>query len=281
MLAGRDTSEWAYERPDVQATVKHDRARVIESYPAENFEGHRYFSRFTFDRAVVERVELKYEQGEADVTVARISLHDAETGQSLPLTALDLPKDRWQKIAGFGEVDVYENVKRMPRAWFVHRVAVMPRVEVLLAVKAGRMKDGSVFDPAETVLFEKEDFGNRQIVLPQICDPGGSEVKVARYEPQRIELHTRNPQPGFLVLSEVYYRGWEAWIDGQRAPVERVNYALRGVVVPAGDHRVEFVFRAPSFRNGAAYSTLGVFLLVIGWVVGRRQARSSVSVARP
>jgi uncharacterized membrane protein YfhO len=82
-------------------------------------------------------------------------------------------------------------------------------------------------------------------------------------------LQTSNQQPGFLVLSETYYRGWEAWIDGRRAPVERVNYALRGLAVPAGEHQIKFVFRSPSFRNGAAYSLLGALLALAG-LGGRR-----------
>ena len=72
-----------------------------------------------------------------------------------------------------------------------------------------------------------------------------------------------------LILSEIYYRGWEAWIDGKREPVERVNYTLRGVMLPAGEHRVEFVFLAPSFRTGAVYSLLGVILLLGGLVISR------------
>src|SRR5207237_1806588 len=89
-------------------------------------------------------------------------------------------------------------------------------------------------------------------------------VKVTRYAPQRIELETHNPQPGFLVLSENYYRGWDAWIDGQKSPVYRADYTLRGLAVPPGDHHVEFVFRAPSFRTGVIYSLLGVLLLLAG-----------------
>jgi Bacterial membrane protein YfhO/Dolichyl-phosphate-mannose-protein mannosyltransferase len=112
------------------------------------------------------------------------------------------------------------------------------------------------------VLFEKGDMGNRE--EPQIEEPVNAEVKVTRYEPQRIELETRNGRAGFLALSEIYYRGWEAWIDGRRAPVERANYALRGLAVPAGEHRIEFVFRAHSFRTGAAWSLLGVLLLFAG-----------------
>ncbi|MCI0337146.1 MAG: glycosyltransferase family 39 protein, partial [Acidobacteria bacterium] len=62
-------------------------------------------------------------------------------------------------------------------------------------------------------------------------------------------------------------------IDGKRTPVERVNYLLRGLSVPPGEHRIEFVFRAPSFRNGAAYTLLGLLLLLVGKRAGRIGAR--------
>jgi uncharacterized membrane protein YfhO len=99
-----------------------------------------------------------------------------------------------------------------------------------------------------------------------VGEAAGAEVKITSYEPHRIELETRHPQPGFLVLSEVYYRGWDAWVDGKKTPVERVNYALRGLAVPPGEHRIEFIFRAPTFRNGALYSALGLIALLAGLV---------------
>ena len=98
-------------------------------------------------------------------------------------------------------------------------------------------------------------------------------MRVTSYEPQRIELQTRNEQAGFLVLSEVYYRGWDAWVDGVKAPVERVNYTLRGVALPPGEHRVEFVFRAPSFRSGAVYSAFGAIILIAGSIIARFNRR--------
>jgi hypothetical protein len=276
MLAGRDSSEWAYDRPDVRGAIKHDRARVADSFPASGFEGHRYLARFPFDRAEIESIELKYEQNDADVTIMQASLYDAETGSSRPLDVVYLPPERWRKLAVFKDIEIYENLKVLPRAWFARRAAQMSNEEVLRTIRSGRMKDGSAFDPAETVLFGREDYGNREIALPQIGDPAGSEAQITRYEPHRVELQTRNPQPGFLVLSEIYYRGWEAWIDGRRAPVERVNYTLRGLAVPAGDHRVEFAFRAHSFRNGAAYTLLGVLLLLVGANNRTRRALTKV-----
>jgi hypothetical protein len=272
LLAGRDTSEWAFDQPGMQATIKHGRAPIAESFPAPNFSGHHYLARLVFDRAEIERIEMQYEAGEAELLVSRLSLYDAETKRSQPLDAMALPPERWRKLASFDDVDLYENPRAMPRAWFVRRVALASSEAVLQTIKTGRLPDGAAFDPAETALFAKEDFGNRPAASPRIDVSEQAEARVTRYEAHRIELQTRNGGAGFLVVSEIWYRGWEAWIDGRRAPVERVNYILRGLAVPAGDHRIEFVFRAPSFRNGAAYSALGVGLLLIGafWRRGKR-----------
>jgi hypothetical protein len=264
MRAGEHTSEWAYDRSDVRATVKHDRAPVIESFPADGFQGHLYLARIPFERSEIERVAFKFERKDATMALHRASFHDAETGQSMPIGGMDLPADRWRKIAQFKEVGLYENTKALPRAWFARRAAIESSDDALQIIRTGKMKDGSRFDPAETVLLERESFGGREPVPPQIGDPANAEAKLTRYEPQRIELQTRNSQPGFLVLSETYYRGWEARIDGRQAPVERVNYSLRGLSVPAGDHRIEFVFRPHSFRNGASLSLLGLLLLLAG-----------------
>jgi Bacterial membrane protein YfhO/Dolichyl-phosphate-mannose-protein mannosyltransferase len=278
--AGRDTSEYAYDREDVRASIKHARAQVIESWDQPGFQGHNYLGRISFDRSEITTIELEYVPRDAGINITRATLYDAETGQSHFLRKSDIPNGRWLNLTNFGGVTVYENLKALPRAWFARRTALIPSHEVLETIRRGRFKDGTVFDPAETVLLEKEIFGNRRIGVANTSDaqPFPAEVKVTRYEPQRIELQTRNANSGFLVLSEIYYRGWEAWVDGQRTPVERVNYNLRGIILPAGDHRVEFVFRASSFRNGAVYSLLGILLLLSG--VGARRLGAEHILAR-
>jgi len=95
-------------------------------------------------------------------------------------------------------------------------------------------------------------------------------VSVIRYQPHRMELQTDNATAGFLVLSEIYFRGWEAWVDGQRVSVERVNFTLRGVELSPGKHKVEFIFRAPSLRSGAIFSAIGALLLIAGGLISRR-----------
>jgi hypothetical protein len=269
LQAGRDTAEWAYDRPDVRAAIKHQRPRVAESWNETGFAGHRYLARLPFARAEITRIEFDYLREDAELHIVRASLFDATTGQATPLDSVRLSPERWRKLASFGAVEVYENLQQLPRAWFVSRLHVAPSAEVLRAIKEGRLSEELLFDPAQTALLETEDFGGRPVEPPPVGDASQAEVRITRYEAHRIELTTRNPQPGFLVLSEVYYRGWDARVDGEKQPVYRANYALRGLAVPPGEHRVEFIFRAPTFYNGAVYSALGALILLAGAVASR------------
>jgi hypothetical protein len=273
LQAGRDTSEWAYDRADVRPVIQHQRAQIAESWDGGGFEAHRYLARLTFERAEIEHIELDYLRPDASIELKTASLHDAVTGISVPLDNLSLPLERWRKLATFDQVDIYENLKARPRAWFVPRLETRASVDVLRAIKQGQLDPTHRFDPAQTALLETEDFGGQEIKLPPVGESAEGQVTVTRYEPQRIELQTRNAGAGFLVLSEVYYRGWDARVDGQPTPVYRVDYVLRGIAVPAGEHRVEFVFRAPTFRNGAVCSGIGVVILLVGGIRIRRRRR--------
>jgi Bacterial membrane protein YfhO len=264
LQAGRDTSEWAYGHAEALSRVKHRRARIAESWQENDFPCHRYLTRLKFNRTEIERVELDSLRPDSFLVIVRAVLFDEITASSVSLESPGLPRERWRLLGTFGEIGLYENLKALPRAWFVRRVEALPSAEVLRVIKQGKFADGTIYDPSEVALFEKEDFDGRETKLPEAGVGSGAEVKVIRYEPQRVELETRNSEQGFLVLSEVYYRGWDAKIDGVKVPVERVDYALRGIPVPAGDHRVEFFFRAPSFWNGAVYSSLGAILLLAG-----------------
>jgi hypothetical protein len=273
LLAGRDTAEWSYDRPEFKAIAPHRRARVAESYPlgpeAKGVQGHHYLARLAFESAEIVGVECEYLPAEAGLLVARASLYDARSAVSTQLDLADIAPERWRKLGDFDGVELYENLRQLPRAWLVSRVEARPSAEVLRAVREGRLPDGGGFDPRTTALLEVEDFGSRAVTLPPTGAVTNSTVKVTRYEPHRIELETDNPQPAFLVLSEVYFRGWDATVDGRKSPVYRANYALRGLAVPGGKHRVEFSYRAPSLKTGAVYAGIGLLVLLAGAVVSR------------
>jgi hypothetical protein len=266
LQAGRDSSEWAYDRADVRSIIKHQRARIFSSAPAEGFAAHQYFTRVPFERAEIERIEWTHAREDASIYPIHVSLYDAVTGRSTPVPAYYLPPERWRKLGRYDQVELYENLNQLPRAWFVAQAQVLSKVQVLQTIKSSKLSDGAPFDPARTALFETEDFGGGEIRLPQIGELGSAQAQVTSYAPQRITLTTSNAQAGLLVLSEMYDRGWYAYVDGQKTPVYRVNYNLRGIAVPAGMHQVEFVYRAPSFRKGASYGVAGVLLLLLGGV---------------
>ena len=69
-------------------------------------------------------------------------------------------------------------------------------------------------------------------------------------------------------MRDTAYPGWEAEVDGKPAPLLRVDYAFRGVAVPAGEHRVTLAYRPLSFRAGLAL-TLSAFLIVVALLTRR------------
>ncbi len=77
-------------------------------------------------------------------------------------------------------------------------------------------------------------------------------------------------QPGYLVLSEVWYPGWRATVNGQPATVLRADYALRAVAVPAGTSTVHLWFAPESWRWGWMAFGLGVLLFLAVMVAGSR-----------
>jgi hypothetical protein len=266
LQAGRDTSEWAYDRADVKATVKHQRARVVESTPAEGFDSHFYLGRLKFDRAVVEKIEWIYAREDASLYLIRASLRDSQTGASTPLAAYSFPPERWRKLARFDQVEVYENLRVVSRAWFVDQALALSAGEILKTIKTGVTPAQAPFDPARVALLEA---GDENASPPAIGDAKSAQAKLTRYEPNRIELATSNPNEGFLVLSEIYYQGWEARVDGNPARIYRTNHTLRGIRVPAGDHKVEFVYRPRSLRDGAMGAALGLILLALAYPMMR------------
>ena len=82
------------------------------------------------------------------------------------------------------------------------------------------------------------------------------------------------PQPGYLVLTDAYYPGWTATVDGQPAEIERADIMFRAVKVPAGQHRVELRYQPQSFSLGLLISIGTVVVLVGVWLIVRRRNRS-------
>ena len=79
-----------------------------------------------------------------------------------------------------------------------------------------------------------------------------------------MKYSTKASSEQLAVFSEIYYeKGWNAYIDGKRVPHFRVDYVLRALVLPAGEHTVEFKFHPKSYYNGNKVSFASSLLLIL------------------
>jgi uncharacterized membrane protein YfhO len=106
-------------------------------------------------------------------------------------------------------------------------------------------------------------------------DPGNfaSEVRIARDDPLYVTAEVELSQPGFLVLSDLYYPGWEAEVDGVPVTIYQANACVRAVPIEQGRHTVDFCFKPRSLRYGAWISGLSALGLIALYLWSRHQAR--------
>jgi hypothetical protein len=158
---------------------------------------------------------------------------------------------RLQPILQRGGISLYEYPGAMPRAFLAQHVAVVPADQTL-----ARMREADLRTHA---FVEDAHFPG----LPPDAATAPGRVELVGYEPNRVEVETDSPAHGLLVLTDQYYPGWRASVDGEPTPLYRTDYAFRGVLVPAGRHRVAFTYRPLSWLLGAAGSALGLVITVM------------------
>lgn len=197
------------------------------------------------------------------------------------------------------EIRIYENRRAFPRAWLVPSYEIYAdRYEVLLRLSSPD------FDPYQTAILEKQPVkaeGNRTRygMIPQvpgnqgdkviftamnalqrwmvteipedtplldISPSNGGEVAIVSYSPGQIRYRVRTDSNQLLVLSEIFYPGWKARIDGRPTDIYRANYALMAIPVEAGEHKIELSFDPDSYTY-ARWISLGALLLAVVLVV--------------
>ena len=104
-------------------------------------------------------------------------------------------------------------------------------------------------------------------------------ISMTKYATKEITYHSKSTHKGFAVFSEIYYpEGWICTIDGKEVPYTRVNYVLRGLEIPAGNHEIVWKFEPSSFVSGTRYSMIGSLILILaflgvgGWQLKNKEA---------
>jgi hypothetical protein len=96
---------------------------------------------------------------------------------------------------------------------------------------------------------------------PSIPGTKHGPAEIVSYTPQRIVVRATTAEPRLLVLTDTFFPGWKAHVDGVQTHIARANYLFRAVPIPAGSHEVVFEYRPTSFRVGAAASFTSIAVL--------------------
>jgi hypothetical protein len=125
------------------------------------------------------------------------------------------------------------------------------------------------FNPRQTVLLSSELKG-----LVPADPPAKSAVLAGSYGNQRVSVNVATDGPALLTVAQTFHHAWKPFVDGRAVRLFRVNHAFQGLVVPAGRHRVEIVFRDDIFRAGACVSAVALAVCA-GMLWSFRRARGA------
>ncbi len=98
-----------------------------------------------------------------------------------------------------------------------------------------------------------------------------SPILALQDAPNRVTIHAVLDTPGYLVLADTWYPGWQATVDGEPAEVLQANYAFQAVYLEAGEHTVKMDYQPTSVLVGDAVSLTTLTLLVVELPLTRRR----------
>ena len=178
---------------------------------------------------------------------------------------MSLPADRFTRIDGPG-ASLHRNERALPRAF------VADRYRVVTGNAARRLlRDGGIDYRREVLLESELDAANRPEAALAPATPG--VARILRYEDERVDIETEAAGRRLLVLTDAWFPGWTATIDGREVPILRADVAFRAVAVPPGRHLVAFEYRPVSVRAGASISALALAITTLALLSGLRRRR--------
>ncbi|GAC1411044.1 MAG: YfhO family protein [Gemmatimonadaceae bacterium] len=154
-----------------------------------------------------------------------------------------------------------------PYSWVTPIAVKAPDDQVLATVLNPR------FDVTRAALFDTSANVTAAHAVQSLPAPVGITTTVRRYEPGRVQIDLSGPAPegSSLLVSENYYPGWVAAVDGKPARIGRADYTLIGIELPRGGRSVQLTFTSPAYQRGKAITWIAIVLgfLMLGAGVWR------------
>jgi hypothetical protein len=161
------------------------------------------------------------------------------------------PPEIIKKIASIDDWVIYENSAALPRAFVAGKITTLPPSD----------------DFADTFFSDSHNMHTTALVPGSTrqttgIDASGSATILA-YEPERVTIRTESTVSGLLVLTDTFFAGWRAEVDGTPTTVVPANWTMRGVTVPAGTHTVTMTYMPSSVKLGILLSMTSLFATIL------------------
>jgi len=219
--AGIESAEWAYERPDVGKVIAYAAPPIASTFPARSgfpavdHLGHTYLASWVFTTPMtITAIYIHPILPEAYVRLEQVHLL-SPTGQDVLLNHL-LGLGDHHIVYRSEDVLVYRNADARPRAYTL-------------------------------AMSEVQRTGN-EISLP-VRPNSLIAAQILEYSSQRVRFRVKLTEPGYLVLADLAYPGWQATVDGRPTEILRADTIFRAVGLEAGEHTVEFSYRFSWFGH--------------------------------
>ena len=158
-----------------------------------------------------------------------------------------------------GELKAIPNPDAAGNAWFVEEVLWVDGAKA-------EMEALNYFDEKKTAVADKHFADKIPSILPQKSE--GDTIYLTHYQPNKLTYKSVSRNGGYAVFSEIYFPwGWQITIDGEKVDMARVNYVLRGLNIPAGEHDIEFCFEPTSLRVNTAIAFTSIFIVLLTGVL--------------
>lgn len=146
-------------------------------------------------------------------------------------------------------------------AWFVSEVKVVQNANEEMLASGSK----ALVDSKKQAVVHQE-FKSQLVGLGQDAT---AQIQLLNYDPSELRYRSNSKTKQLAVFSEIYYpAGWNCYIDGNKPVANlRVNYLLRGVVVPAGKHQITWKFEPLTVQTGNTLASFGSGLLLLGFLV--------------
>ncbi len=150
--------------------------------------------------------------------------------------------------------------------WFVNKLEIVDSVnQEMQALDSLKTTNEAVLNRKDLEYYISKDFD----FLNKFEKDSTAIISLTAYNVNQLTYQSKTTKEQFAVFSEIYYKdGWNAYVDGKLTPHIRVNYVLRGMVVPAGNHTIEFKFEPLVIKTGSRVSLISYALLLlipVGW----------------